>query len=48
MYVIAAVFGVVGVLSGSAPKETLIGLPIGVLLAGFYLRAGFSVKMPPG
>ena len=46
-YVAAAVFGVMIVLSGREPKESLIGLPIGALLAWFYLRAAIKVRVPP-
>jgi len=47
LYVAAAVFGASEVFSGRAPKETFYGLPMGALLAGFYLRAAFRVKVPP-
>lgn len=47
VYVAAAVFGVAAVLSGKEPKESLIGLPVGVLLAWFYIRAAVGVKVPP-
>lgn len=47
IYVAAAVIGVAGVLRGTEPKESLVGLPIGVLLAWFWLRTALKVKVPP-
>jgi hypothetical protein len=47
LYVGAAVFGVVEVLSGREPKESLIGLPVAALLAWFLLKAAVKVRVPP-
>jgi 4-amino-4-deoxy-L-arabinose transferase-like glycosyltransferase len=47
IYVAAVAIGVAGVLDGSEPKESLIGLPIALALAWFWLRTGFRVKVPP-
>jgi 4-amino-4-deoxy-L-arabinose transferase-like glycosyltransferase len=48
IYVAAVAIGIAGVLSGREPKESLIGLPIALLLAWFWLRTGLRVKVPPG
>jgi len=47
IYVLSATLGVGGVLSGKEPKESLIGLPVVLLLAWFWLRASLRVKVPP-
>lgn len=47
IYVAAVAIGIGGVLSGIEPKESLIGLPIALLLAWFWLRTGLRVKVPP-
>ena len=47
IYVAAMAIGIADVLSGREPKETLIGLPIALLLAWFWLRTGLRVKVPP-
>ena len=47
VYVVTSVIGVAGVVSGREPKESLIGLPIALLLAWFLLRAVLKVKVPP-
>lgn len=47
IYVAAVVIGVGEVLSGREPKESLIGLPIALLLAWFWLKTGLRVKVPP-
>ena len=46
IYVAAVAMGIAGVLSGREPKESLIGLPIALLLAWFWLRTGPRVKVP--
>ena len=46
IYVAAVAIGIAGVLSGREPKESLIGLPIALLLAWFWLRTGLRVKVP--
>jgi uncharacterized membrane protein len=47
LYVGSAVYGIEQVVTGREPLQSLIGLPIGALLAWFYLRAAFRVKIPP-
>lgn len=47
IYVAAMVIGITGVVTGSQPKESLIGLPIALLLAWFFLRARLREKIPP-
>ena len=47
IYVGSAVFGIAQVITGKQPLQSLIGLPIGALLAWFYLRTAFRVKVPP-
>lgn len=46
-YVAVAVFGIAEVATGREPIQTLIGLPIGLLFAWFFLRAAARVKVPP-
>ena len=47
IYIAAVAIGIGGVLSGREPKESLIGLPIALLLAWFWLRTGLKVKVSP-
>jgi hypothetical protein len=47
IYIAAVGIGIAGVLSGREPKESLIGLPIALLLAWFCLRTGLRLKVPP-
>ena len=47
IYLAAMAIGIADVLSGREPKETLIGLPIALLLAWFWLGTGLRVKVPP-
>jgi membrane protein implicated in regulation of membrane protease activity len=47
MYLGAAVFGIEEVARGKEPIQTLIGLPIGLALAWFWLRMARRVKVPP-
>jgi hypothetical protein len=47
LYVGCAIFGIAEVLTGSAPKESLFGLPVAAVLAWAYLRAAVRVKAPP-
>lgn len=47
IYAVAAVIGIAGVVSGTDPKESLIGLPIALLLAWFWLRTAPRMKVPP-
>jgi len=47
IYLAAVAIGIAGVLRGREPKESLIGLPITLLLAWFWLRTGLGVKVPP-
>ena len=47
IYVAAAAIGIAAVLGGNEPKDSLVGLPIPLLLAWFWLRTGFRVKAPP-
>ena len=46
IYVAVVAIGIAGVLGGREPKESLIGLPIALLLAWFWLRTGLRVKVP--
>jgi hypothetical protein len=46
VYVAGAINAIIQVLSGNQPLEALVGLPIGALLAWFYLRTAFRVKLP--
>jgi hypothetical protein len=47
IYVGSAMYGIEEVVSGRAPIQSLVGLPIGAFLAWFYLRTAFRVKVPP-
>jgi hypothetical protein len=47
VYVVSSVIGVAGVLSGREPKESLLGLPVAVLLAWLLLRTALRMKVPP-
>ena len=47
IYVGAAVFGIEEVARGKEPIQTLIGLPIGLAFALFWLRMASRVKVPP-
>jgi hypothetical protein len=47
MYVGAAVFGIEEVARGKEPIQTLIGLPIGLAFAWFWLRMASRIKVPP-
>ena len=47
LYACAAVIGTVLVVTGSEPKESLIGLPIAALLMWMFFRAAIRVKAPP-
>jgi glucose uptake protein GlcU len=47
LYIGSAVYGIAEVVTGREPIESLMGLPIGALLAWFYLRLAFRVKVPP-
>jgi hypothetical protein len=47
IYVGGAVYGIEEVITGSAPIQSLVGLPIGAFFAWFYLRTAFRVKVPP-
>ena len=47
IYVGCALFGIEEVLTGREPVQSLIGLPIGALLAWFYLSSAFRMKIPP-
>jgi hypothetical protein len=42
------VYGVSQVLTGNAPAQALLGLPIPLLFVWFYMRAAKRVKIPPG
>ena len=46
IYIGCALYGIAEVVTGKQPVESLVGLPIGALLAWFYLRAAFRVKIP--
>jgi hypothetical protein len=47
LYIGSAVFGIAEVVTGKEPLQSLIGLPIGALLAWFYIRTALRVKVPP-
>src|ERR1700687_1713572 len=47
IYVGGAVYGIVEVVTGREPIKSLIGLPVGALLAWFCLRTAIRVKVPP-
>jgi hypothetical protein len=47
IYVGAAVFGIEEVVRGKEPIQSLIGLPIGLAFAWFWLRMASRVKVPP-
>jgi hypothetical protein len=47
IYVGAAVFGIEEVARGKEPIRSLIGLPIGLAFAWFWLRMASRVKAPP-
>ena len=47
LYVACAVFGIAEVISGRAPKESLLGLPIAAFLALAWWKAASRVKVPP-
>ena len=47
IYVFGAVFGIEQVATGQQPLQSLIGLPIAVGLAWFWLRSASRVKVPP-
>ncbi len=47
IYIAAVVIGIAGVFTGREPKESLIGLPIALVVAWFWLRTGLRVKVPP-
>lgn len=48
VYGFGIVYGVSQVLTGNAPAQVLLGLPIPLLLVWFCLRAAKRVKIPPG
>jgi hypothetical protein len=48
VYGFGIVYGVSQVLTGNAPAQALLGLPIPLLLVWVYLRAAKRVKIPPG
>jgi len=47
IYVGCGVYAIAEVVTGREPIQILVGLPIGGLLAWFYLRTAFRVKIPP-
>lgn len=47
LYVACAVLGIAEVISGRAPKERLLGLPIAAFLAWAWWKAATRVKVPP-
>ena len=46
IYVFAALFGIFEVVVGGQPVESLLGLPVALALAWFWLRAASRVKIP--
>ena len=48
VYGFGAVYGISGVLTGSSPAWTLLGLPIPLLLVWAFLRTAKRIKIPPG
>jgi heme A synthase len=47
VYVLGAIVGISNVASGHAPPLSLLGLPIPVLIAWYFVRAAIRVKVPP-
>ena len=47
IYGFGMLYGVVQVLTGNLPAQTLLGLPVPILFVWFYLRAAKRVKIPP-
>ena len=47
IYVAGAVFGIEQVATRKQPVQSLIGLPIAVCFAWFWLRSASRVKVPP-
>ena len=47
IYIAGAVFGIEQVATGQAPVQSLIGLPIALGFAWFWLRTASRVKLPP-
>ena len=46
-YIGASVLGIATVVFGKQPKESLIGLPVALLLIWFFLHSAAKVKLPP-
>ena len=46
--VLGAVYGIAQIITGKAPVQTLIGLPIGGALAWYHLKAAARLKIPLG
>ena len=47
LYVFVVVFGVVEVVTGKQPKALLLGLPIAVVLAWWFMKTAANVNIPP-
>ena len=47
VYVGAAALGIVFVVTGHEPVESLVGLPVVALFAWFYVRQAMKVRVPP-
>ena len=47
IYVFGAIFGTYEAVTGNQPIQSLIGLPIVLLLAWFYVRSALKLKVPP-
>ena len=48
LYAVGAVYGIAQIITGKAPVQTLIGLPIGGALAWYHLKAAARLKIPLG
>jgi hypothetical protein len=47
LYIGATALAITMVVLGEAPKETLFGLPVGLLLIWFFSYSAAKVKLPP-
>jgi hypothetical protein len=47
LYLACSTYGIVQVAMGKQPAQSLIGLPIGLLIAWVFLRTAIRVNVPP-
>jgi len=47
IYVVCGTVVIAEVVTGREPLEALFGLPIGAILAWFWIRSGIKTKVPP-